>query len=377
MTTSKTNMKKLISVIIPTFNPNQIYLTDLINSIKMQQFSDFELLIIDDGSSNGVIEKVINQPQSNLPQIKILKNTRTKGMAGAINTGILAANSHYIIHSGDDDLYLPSTFLFVEPDLTAISSYDNIAGAYLGLINIPSHFSLQEVIKNYNELVCHKNYYPKIDFLTIRNGPCFATHQVFLKTSIAKVVLYDEQITYGADHEFWLKLLRNGYEFTYLNRHGAIYRQRQKSLSHANLLNGLLSRLETDDALQNEIQDKHIIRDSPFVYKKPAEHYQNLLLKIQKIANWAGYAHAMKNEREYNEIISLIPKDDLKFIKPHTIREAVKGGFIRYFLIEHTEQNAELMANDRRIIHEIEKIIFDFTKKCLDIHKECIQKKET
>jgi glycosyltransferase involved in cell wall biosynthesis len=356
-------MKKLISVIIPTFNPNQIYLTELINSIKMQQFSDFELLIVDDSSNNGVIEKVINQPQSNIPQIKVLKNTRTKGVAGAINTGILAANSHYIIHSGDDDLYVPSTFLFVEPDLTTILSCDNIAGGYVGLINLPSHFSLQEIIKNYNRLICYKNYYPKIDFLTIRNGPCFAAHQVFLKSSIAKVALYDEEITYGGDHEFWLRLLRNGYEFTYLNRHGAIYRQRQKSLSHANLLSGLLSRLETDDALQNEILDKHIIRDSPFVYKKSAEHYQSLLLKIQKIANWAGYAHAMKNESEYDKIISLIPKSDLKFIKPYAIREAVKGGFIRYFLIEHTEQKAELMANDRVIIHGIEKVTLDIAKK--------------
>jgi glycosyltransferase involved in cell wall biosynthesis len=358
-------MKKLISIIIPTFNPNQMYLTDLMNSIGMQQFNDFELLIVDDGSSNGIIEKVVNQYRDNLPQIKILKNTRKKGVAGAINTGILAANSHYIIHSGDDDLYVPGTFLFVESDLAEILPCDNIAGGYVGLINIPSHFSLQEVINNYSKLIRYNNYYPKIDFLTIRNGPSFASHQVFLKSSIAKIALYDEEITYGGDHEFWLRLLRNGYEFTYLNRHGAIYRQRQKSLSHANLLEGLLSRLEADDALQNKIQDKHIMRDSPFVYKNPAEYYQNLLLKIQKIANWAGYASAMKNESEYNQIISLIPQDDLKFIKPHTIRKAVTSGFIRYFSIEHTEQSAELMVNDKIIAHEIEKVTLDFTKKIL------------
>ncbi|MDI9637900.1 hypothetical protein QM565_19415 [Geitlerinema splendidum] len=71
----------------------------------------------------------------------------------------------------------------------------------------------------------------------------------------------------------------------------------------------------------------------------------------------------MKNESEYDKIISLIPKSDLKFIKPYAIREAVKGGFIRYFLIEHTEQKAELMANDRVIIHGIEKVTLDIAKK--------------
>src|ERR1044071_8366981 len=110
-------MKKLISIIVPSYNPNEKYMSELLHSISMQQFNDYELIIVDDGSTNDVIEKVVNQYPEVQKNTKIITNTRTKGISGAINTGICAANSHYITHPGDDDLYAPSTFLFVQPQL--------------------------------------------------------------------------------------------------------------------------------------------------------------------------------------------------------------------------------------------------------------------
>ncbi|OJX13180.1 MAG: hypothetical protein BGO77_06670 [Caedibacter sp. 37-49] len=123
-------------------------------------------------------------------RIRVIRHTQNKGVSAAINTGIQAANSKYIIHSGDDDLYLPSMMLYVQPILEQFLTYPNLAGGYVGLINIPEHFYLNDLLQSYSNLVPNHHYHSKINFLTFRNGPGFATHQVFLKTEIAKKTLY-------------------------------------------------------------------------------------------------------------------------------------------------------------------------------------------
>jgi glycosyltransferase involved in cell wall biosynthesis len=90
-----------VSVIMPTYNRT----TEIKNSIKSvlrQSFKDFELVIINDGGRDAVKEVVDSFISEKIKYYKLQQN---KGLAGALNEGILRAEGKYIAYLDDDDIY--------------------------------------------------------------------------------------------------------------------------------------------------------------------------------------------------------------------------------------------------------------------------------
>ncbi|OKH21126.1 glycosyltransferase family 2 protein [Chroogloeocystis siderophila] len=94
-------MKK-VSVIIPVYNVEQ-YVADTINSVLQQSYTNFELIIIDDGSPDKSREICQN---FNDPRIKIICQ-KNRGVAAARNTGIRHSQGEYLAFLDADDLWLP------------------------------------------------------------------------------------------------------------------------------------------------------------------------------------------------------------------------------------------------------------------------------
>lgn len=93
---------KLVSVIVPVYNVEN-YISQTINSVLNQTYSNFELLIIDDESPDGSIEIC---RQFDDPRLKII-HQQNRGLAGARNTGIRHAQGDYLAFLDSDDLWLP------------------------------------------------------------------------------------------------------------------------------------------------------------------------------------------------------------------------------------------------------------------------------
>lgn len=92
----------LVSVIIPTFN-RAILVMEAIDSVLKQTFQDFEILVVDDGSTDTTKEEVA---RINSEKIRYIYQVN-KGPAAARNTGIRAASGQYIAFLDSDDLWLP------------------------------------------------------------------------------------------------------------------------------------------------------------------------------------------------------------------------------------------------------------------------------
>lgn len=94
-----------ISVVVPMYNVEK-FINTCITSILQQTFTDFELILIDDCSTDKTLEIAKSFNDS---RIKILQNEKNLGMPGSVrNVGIEAAQGKYIFFCDDDDAILPN-----------------------------------------------------------------------------------------------------------------------------------------------------------------------------------------------------------------------------------------------------------------------------
>ena len=96
-----------ISIIIPVFNRSKLILRTL-QSISGQSYVDFECLVIDDFSTDGIVQEFRKWGLDE--RFKLIKNKRSKGAQGARNTGITISKGEYICLFDSDNI-MESNFL--------------------------------------------------------------------------------------------------------------------------------------------------------------------------------------------------------------------------------------------------------------------------
>ena len=91
----------MLSIIIPVYNVEK-YLNDCLNSILTQSFADYEILLIDDGSTDGS-PALCDEYAKNESRIHVI-HSQNKGVSNARNIGIEAANGEYFLFVDADDV---------------------------------------------------------------------------------------------------------------------------------------------------------------------------------------------------------------------------------------------------------------------------------
>ncbi len=95
-----------VTVLMPVYNGEE-YLREAIESILGQSFTDFELLIINDGSTDRSVEIIQSYRD---PRIRLVHNERNMGLVPTLNKGVKLANGEYIARMDADDISLPERF---------------------------------------------------------------------------------------------------------------------------------------------------------------------------------------------------------------------------------------------------------------------------
>lgn len=183
-----------ISVILPTYNAEK-HLREAIGSLLAQTFQDVEILIIDDGSSDGTLQ--ILKTYSD-PRIKILHGPQ-KGISAALNMGLDRAQGIYVARMDADDISLPRRF---EKQAEFMDAHPNIGICGTDI----------EAFERQNSNVW--NYFPDAaDTKTMLLFGCALAHPtVMIRLSIFKEfgLRYDESYLGSEDFELWNRAM----EFT-------------------------------------------------------------------------------------------------------------------------------------------------------------------
>lgn len=103
--TTKVANPPLISVVIPSFN-REHFLNRCLDSVTRQSYTNIEVLLIDDHSTDQTV-RLVNERMMQDSRIRLLNNTHAKGISGARNTGLDAAQGDFIAFQDTDDTWSP------------------------------------------------------------------------------------------------------------------------------------------------------------------------------------------------------------------------------------------------------------------------------
>ncbi len=142
-------MAVTISVIMAVFNTDFSLVKRAIGSVLNQDYQNFELIIVDDGSTNDPDNKLLNYVKAIDKKVIFLRHHNC-GQAESINRGVLISQGQYITIIDSDDEYKPN---HLSSCLMAIGHYDLIASCTETIVDEETDFYVPD--KNNQQLMIH------------------------------------------------------------------------------------------------------------------------------------------------------------------------------------------------------------------------------
>ena len=210
-----------VSVLMPSYNSEK-YLESSVNSLLSSDLGDFELIIIDDNSSDNTVKVAESLAEKDF-RIKVIKNPRNEGVAVSLNTGLDKMRGKYITRLDSDDTMLPSRllkqFLLLES-----GKYDFCA----------TNINLIHENGNLFSTKTYRKTFAPARFLAVFTNPVPNATIMYRADIINKNHLRFDNHTVAEDYCFLLSYLKYG-DGTMIDEGLYNYRIREDSLFHDNL----------------------------------------------------------------------------------------------------------------------------------------------
>lgn len=191
-------MNPLVSILLPAYNCEK-YLQQTIDSLLMQTCTDFELLIINDGSTDGTAG-IIDFNKD--PRIKHIKNDGNKGLIFSLNYGIEIAQGQFIARMDADDICQPER---LQKQVQWLMEHPNTAvvGCIIQFINEQNNATGEWPL---DKATTTADSIRK----TMAWENCLAHPSVMMRSSSIKKYRYTTNQKHSEDYDLWLQLLADG-----------------------------------------------------------------------------------------------------------------------------------------------------------------------
>lgn len=206
----------LVSVVIPAYNSEKTLL-QTVASVLNQTYQNIELIVINDGSTDGT-----------LAQLETVQDSRLKvfsyengGLATARNRGIERASGDYLTFIDADDLWTPEK---VEAQVTALQQRPEAGVAYSWTRAMDSSGTL--FYEGNHESYAGDVYAPLLRCNFITSG----SNVMITRKAVAASGVFDSSLRYCEDWDYYLRLART-WPFVVVPRYQILYRQTEGSLS--------------------------------------------------------------------------------------------------------------------------------------------------
>jgi glycosyltransferase involved in cell wall biosynthesis len=254
------NRPPAVSIILPTYNRAR-FLPAAFESIRSQTFTDWELIVVDDGSTDDTLEMVAKL-SADIPQPIQYITQRNQGPYAARNAGIDAMRGQYVACFDSDDIWLPHHLADCVESLELNSDVDWVYGAcrvveyHTGRVLKEHNFYPDGQPRAFLRLRRRQSGRlwviedPDIVLLMIRHGLyCGPQNSVCRRRVFAS--LRFPPFNVGEDRLLVLLGLKTGYRFAYLDNVHVIYHVHDENSSSTNSNGALNKHLESSHSLIN------------------------------------------------------------------------------------------------------------------------------
>ena len=180
-----------ISVIMPAYNAEK-YISEAIESILNQTFTDFEFIIINDGSKDDTA-KIVKDYAEKDKRIKFIDNKENQGIVVVLNQGLSLACGEYIARMDSDDISHQDRF---EKQVAYMDTHSEC-----GVLSTAYH-----MFGSADKTVIHPEY---VGLLTLAKG-CYVAHPAVMvrKNILDKYELaYSQDFKFVEDYELWSRVI--------------------------------------------------------------------------------------------------------------------------------------------------------------------------
>lgn len=211
-----------ISVLLPAYNAEK-FIKESIDSILCQTYSNFELIIVNDGSSDNT-QAIIDEYED--PRIKCILHPTNKGLINSLNEGILNCKGAFIIRMDADDIAFKHR-IQTQVDFLQLNPNVAVVGAHAIFFNN----NIDSPIKNW-PLDQATNTIGEISKALAWEN-CIIHPSVCIRTELAKTLMYDPSQKNYEDYDLWLRLLANNYTIAKINEPLLYYRVQENSVTQS------------------------------------------------------------------------------------------------------------------------------------------------
>ena len=212
---ASTECADLISIVLPVHNGVR-YLEQSLESIYAQTHTRWELVLVDDASTDATPELLAAAEARDPARVRVLRHARNRGLPAALNTGFSAARGAYHTWTSDDNAYLPEALATLKARLDA---EPRLAGVYADYELIDEAGQRLDVVVRLPDAR---------GLVTGPAGiPCFLWRDAVWR----RVGPFAEDLALAEDYEYWLRVLAAGLEVTPLHQTLYLYRRHAASLT--------------------------------------------------------------------------------------------------------------------------------------------------
>lgn len=252
--------KGLVSVVIPSFN-RSAYIDEAIQSVRSQGYPYVELIVVDDGSTDGSFEKLKQLQDQGILELLTHPGQQNRGQSAAINLGIGHAKGEYLAILDSDDMFAADklsdqvSFLQDNPSFGMVYGQGHAVDAVGNfLFKVPGDNHIEPSDPNRLLLDC---------YMALPGGA------LIRRSVFNKVGLFEEVFRAGQDHDMAIRIME-ATNCAYLPKLAFYYRKHGDSIS----AKGLERRWKTGMEILRRAAERYPYKKSTLCKRKAVLHYR-------------------------------------------------------------------------------------------------------
>ena len=263
-------MLPLVSVIIPVYNVRP-YLREALDSVINQTYTNLEIIVIDDGSTDGS-GKICDQYQKKDKRIRVI-HQENRGLSAARNAGLDVMNGQYVAFLDSDDAFMQNAIDVMLKKIVKLKADIAVCGYYICKTNSKMHTEkCVDVFRVDNDIITSKEALNRLFSYNLG----FAAWNKLYNSILFKGVRFPNGCVYE-DHILMPFLIKGTNRIATIDQPLVLYRKRPRSITSS-----FNKKNELDWLLAVKVKERFILKHTPLFFnsKQAKQHMERIFREI-------------------------------------------------------------------------------------------------